>query len=180
MQILGLSGSLRAASTNTALLRASAELLPDGAHLEIHDYRDVPLFDADLGEPPGVERLKAALASADAVLIATPEYNWSVPGVLKNALDWSSRPGFRSPWAGKPVGVIGASPGAVGTARAQAVLRGTLFSLLAQVYPHPEILVGQSGSRFQDGALVDAATRDFLQAYLAGFVRWAGQVPAVR
>lgn len=179
MHILGLSGSLRAGSTNTALLRACGELLPEGATLDLYDFRDVPLFDADLGEPPAVERLKAALRAADAVLIATPEYNWSIPGVLKNALDWSSRPGFRSPWAGKPVGVVGASPGAVGTARAQGVLRNTLYAMLAQVYPHPEVLVGQSGARFQDGALTDAATRDHLRAYLAGYARWAAQVPPV-
>lgn len=180
MKILGLSGSPRAASTNTALLRACAELLPEGVELELHDYRQLPLFDPDLAEPPAATALKQALAQADAVLIATPEYNWSIPGVLKNALDWSSRPGFRSGWVSKPVGIVGTSPGAVGTARAQVVLRNTLFAMLAQVYPHPEVLVGHSGSRFSEGELTDASTRDFLASYLAAFSTWAARVPPVR
>src|SRR5215218_11201263 len=125
MRILGISGSLRRDSHNTALLRAAAEMLPPGAELELFDgLRDVPPYDADFDTPelqgPGVDALKEAIERADAILIATPEYNHSIPGVLKNALDWASRPVGKSALTGTPAAVIGASTGMFGAVWAQA------------------------------------------------------------
>lgn len=115
LRFLGLSGSLRAESTNAAVLRTLADLLPDGVSLDLYDYRDVPLYDPDAPElAPGVVRLRDAITAADAVVIATPEYNYSVPGVLKNAIDHASRPAYQSPFRNKPVGVLSASPGLQG------------------------------------------------------------------
>ena len=175
MRILGLSGSLRQASRHTALLRLAAEMMPDGVSLVLHDLRGLPFYDHDLETAGGdalngVAALNAAIAAADAVLIACPEYNHSVTAVLKNAIDWASRPAMRSPFAGKRVGVIGAAPGIVGTARVQGHLKMVLLSMLAQPFPWPELLVGQSKNRFTDGALTDETTREFLGKFIDGFV----------
>ncbi|MCA9568628.1 MAG: NAD(P)H-dependent oxidoreductase, partial [Myxococcales bacterium] len=130
LSILGLSGSLRAASTNTALLRTAAELLPDDVTLTVHDYRNVPLYDDDLdAKPEGVLRLEAAVRAADGVLVAVPEYNHSVPGVLKNALDWASRPAYASVFRDKPTGVMSAATGFVGGARGQQHLKIVLSGM---------------------------------------------------
>lgn len=137
MRVLGISGSLRQGSHNTSLLRAAAKLLPPGAELELFDgLKTVPPYDADddLGEgPPAVARLKRAIADADAVLIATPEYNSSIPGQLKNAVDWASRPLATNVLRNKPVAVIGASTGMFGAVWAQAELRKVLAALGARV-----------------------------------------------
>src|SRR5665647_2387182 len=121
-RLLGIAGSLRLGSYNRGLLRAAATVLPEGVSLEIHPLDDIPLFNADVqaqGDPPSVGELKERIQAADALLIATPENNYSIPGVLKNALDWASRPNKDSCLRGKPVGIIGASSGEGGTIRAQ-------------------------------------------------------------
>jgi chromate reductase len=134
MKILGISGSLREGSYNTQLLRAAADLLPPGTELEIfHGLRDVPSYVEGEEEPVAVQRLKRALREADAVLVATPEYNHSIPGGLKNALDWVSRPLAGNPVMGKPALVIGASTGMFGAVWAQAEARKVLGALGARV-----------------------------------------------
>ncbi len=174
LNILALSGSLRTGSFNTALLRAAAELAPEGVAITLHDYRDVPLYDGDIEtSPEAVEALKAAIDAADAVLIATPEYNHSIPGVLKNAIDWASRPAFDSVFFGKPTGMVSASPGLVGGARAQQHLKSVLLAMGTPVYASPEVLVGRAGDKFDDGRLVDESTRKFLAGFLEKFSAWA-------
>lgn len=178
LRLLGLPGSLRPGSFNRALLQAAATLLPDGVELELLDLADFPLYDGSLDNdedrPEPVNRIKSRIAAADGLLIATPEYNFGIPGVVKNALDWVSRPGFKSPMAGLPVGLMGASPGGLGTARAQEQLKLTLLAMLSRVFPHPGVLVGKCGSKFDsDLHLTDEATRDFLGDYLSGFSEWA-------
>lgn len=179
-RILGLSGSFRSGSHNTALLHAAGARLPEGAELVVHDYRDVPLYDDDLPEPAGVARLKAAIAEADGVLLAVPEYNHSVPGVLKNALDWASRPAYRSPFRDKPTGVVSAAASFVGGARGQQHAKTILLGMGTPVFPWPELLVGGAGSRFVDGVLTDETTAGFLQAYVDGFVAWVQATAAPR
>lgn len=166
LRILGISGSLRRGSHNTNLLRAAAELLPPGVDLEVFDgLRDVPPYDADRDLEPGdpaVARLRQAIASADAVLIATPEYNGSIPGVLKNALDWASRPFPDSVLRGKPVAVVGASTGLFGAVWAQAETRKVLGIIGADVIEH-ELPVGQAETAFaENGELVEAEQQQLL------------------
>jgi chromate reductase, NAD(P)H dehydrogenase (quinone) len=177
LSVLGLAGSLRARSYNRALLEAAREAAPPGLRLTVHDLDDLPLYNGDLDtddlRPEPVTRLKAAIAEADALLIATPEYNHGVPGVLHNALDWASRPARRSPLAGKPVGVMGASSGVVGTARAQEQLKLLLLSTLALPLPYPAVLVGRAAEKFEDGRLTDERTREFLAEYLRQLEAWA-------
>lgn len=174
MKIVGIAGSIRAGSYNRALVRAAAELAPEGLEIEPWDrMREVPLYDGDIdkeGErPEPVEELKRRIGEAGGVLIASPEYCYSIPGVLKNAIDWVSRPGYKSPLVNKPVAIIGASGSVVGTARGQIHLRDVMFSCLALNFPHAGVLVGQAMTKFQDGRLVDEATRAFLTAYLRQF-----------
>ncbi len=174
--ILGLSGSLRRASFNTGLLRAAAELAPEGARVEIGSIREVPLFDADLeavdGLPPAVLRLQAQLQAADGVLLVTPEYNNGVPGVFKNAIDWMSRgPGLKM-WAGKPVAVIGASPGGFGTTMAQAHWLPVLRTLKADFWAEGRLMVSRAGDLFdEDGNLTDARSRERLAEFMEGFAQ---------
>jgi chromate reductase, NAD(P)H dehydrogenase (quinone) len=163
LRILGISGSLRAGSHNTSLLRAAAKLLPSGVELEIYDgLRELPAYDADRDiEPadPAVERLRAAIADADGVLIATPEFNGSIPGVLKNALDWASRPFPDNELRGKPVAVIGASTGLFGAVWAQAETRKVLGVAGADVIDR-ELPVGQAEAAFAgDSELLDPDQR---------------------
>ncbi|MBV1862353.1 MAG: NAD(P)H-dependent oxidoreductase, partial [Nannocystaceae bacterium] len=146
MNIVGISGSLRRGSHNSGLLRAASELVPSGVTLTQLSVA-MPLYDGDLddgGGPASVTEFKRAVAAADAVLIATPEYNYGIPGPLKNALDWASRPAYRSVFAGKKVALMGAAASVVGTARAQAHLKLVLLGMVAEVFPHPELLVGGS------------------------------------
>ncbi len=172
-KLLALSGSLRSASLNTALLRAAQEL-DHAFEWQYANIADVPLYNDDLDpEQSSVLRLKSQIKAADALLIATPEYNYSVPGVLKNAIDWASRPGYRSVFVGKPVAIMGASASSVGTARAQGHLRQVLASVLAQVFAHPDFLVAQASERFHDGKLTHDQTRKQLASYLAAFAHWA-------
>jgi chromate reductase len=171
LKILGISGSLRSGSHNTNLLRAAAELLPPGVELELWDgLKAVPPYDQDddvQPAPAAVDALRAAVAGADAVLFATPEYNSSVPGVLKNALDWVSRPLRTNALRNKPVAVVGASTGAFGAVWSQAELRKVLAAIGARVVDG-ELAVGHAPSRFdEDGRLIDEEIRGQLGALLA-------------
>jgi chromate reductase, NAD(P)H dehydrogenase (quinone) len=166
VRILGISGSLRRGSHNTNLLRAAADLLPPGVELEIYEgVRDLPPYDPDLDTRlahPAVARLRKAIASADGVLIATPEYNGSIPGILKNALDWASRPFPENSLRGKPVAVMGASTGLFGAVWAQAETRKVLGIIGADVIDH-ELPVGQADAAFAaDGQLVEPEQRSVL------------------
>lgn len=176
LHILGVAGSLRAGSLNRALLRAAAELAPDGMTIETFDLIEVPLYNGDVeaaGDPPGVAAFKAAIGAADGVLMATPEYNHGVPGVMKNAVDWASRPPREAPLGGKPVGLIGASPGQTGTARGQSQLRQAFEFTNSYCMPQPELLVFRAHEKFDaEGRLTDAATGEYLQRYLAAFGDW--------
>jgi chromate reductase len=175
LRFLGISGSLRAGSFNTATLRAAAELAPADVGIEIASLRDIPLYDEDVraaGVPPAVTALQTAIATADAVIIATPEYNYSVPGVLKNALDWVSRT-EPQPFRDKPVGIVGASPGAVGTARAQYDLRKMFVYLDAHPLNKPEVMIGAANTCFDaDGRLTDEATRSILGSMIVTLRDW--------
>ena len=177
MKILGISGSLRKASFNTALLRAAAAVMPDGASLEIGSISGIPLYDGDVeasqGIPPAVQALKAKLIESDGLLLVTPEYNNSIPGVFKNAIDWLSRPPADIPkvFGGRPVGVIGASPGGFGTILAQNAWLPVLRTLGTRTWFGGRLQVSRAGSAFNDaGELNDAAIREQLRKYLAGFV----------
>ena len=176
MHVLGLSGSLRRHSLNTALLRAAAELTPDGVRIDSADLSAIPLFNDDLrleGYPPQVATLLASIAAADAVLVATPEYNYSVPGVLKNAIDWVSRPPD-PPLAGKPLAIMGASLGLSGTMRAQYHLRQMAVFLDVLVLNRPEVFVPQAKDKFDaQGRLVDEDTRAHVRRLVEALVAWA-------
>jgi chromate reductase, NAD(P)H dehydrogenase (quinone) len=164
-------GSLRKASFNRQLAQALVGLLPSGATAHNQD------LDASLPEP--VQRFKAAVAGVDALLFVTPEYNRGIPGVLKNAIDWGSRPYGQSVWDGKPAGIAGASPGAIGTALSQAQLRNVLAAVGVKVLPLPEVFFHFAGEPFDaQGGVTDARTRQFLQGFVDRFVQWAGQKPA--
>jgi chromate reductase len=180
LSIVAISGSLRSKSFNTALLRTAQGLLPAGVTMNILAIDHLPLYNADLeeGSPPEVvTALKQSISDADGVLIATPEYNYGIPGPLKNAIDWASRPGYRSPFANKPVAIIGASPSTVGTARAQGQLKQVLLGMISQVFPFPEVAVNMAAGRFDDnGQLTDARTREQLETMLQQFVAWVRKV----
>jgi chromate reductase len=175
LRFLAISGSLRASSLNTAALRAAKELAPDGVTIEIAEIGDIPLYNDDVrlaGMPASVVALQGAIAAADAVLIATPEYNFSIPGVLKNAIDWMSRTDPQ-PFRGKPVGIIGASMGALGTGRAQYDLRKVFLFLDAHVLNKPEVMIAAAHTRFDaNGALTDEATRGFIKALVVALRDW--------
>lgn len=156
MKVLGLSGSLRRDSYNTRLLRVAADLLPPGAELTVYEgLRGVPAYDADRGDrSPAVDRLKDAIREADAILVATPEYNHSVPGHLKNALDWVSRPLAESPLRGKPAAVVGASTGMFGAVWAQAETRKVLSAIGARVVDR-ELPVPNADELFEGDRLME-------------------------
>jgi len=179
MKILGLSGSLRKSSFNTAALRAAQELVPAGSSLTIARIDDLPHYDDDIrvaGYPEPVQRLRAEIAAADAVVFATPEYNYSISGVLKNAIDWASRAPDQ-PFNEKPVAVMGASMGILGTARAQYQLRQMLVFLNAFPINKPEVMIGQAQTKFDaEGQLTDAPTREFIAKMLESLVDWAARI----
>jgi chromate reductase, NAD(P)H dehydrogenase (quinone) len=176
LTIVGIAGSLRRGSYNRGLIRAAIELAPAGTKLVSHDLGDLPLYNADVesqGDPRPVAHLKRAIASADALLIATPEYNHCVPGVLKNAIDWASRPPRNSVLTGKPVAIMGASTGGGGTARAQAHLRDGLAYTNGLVLPLPEVLVSSAAAKFDaESNLTDAGTRDEIRDLLKALAAW--------
>ena len=174
IDILGISGSLRQASYNTALLRAAAELMRTNMSMEIFDLSPLPMFSQELENPfpESVIHFRARLAQADAVLIATPEYNASISGALKNALDWASRPP-QNPFNGKPVAIMGASKGNFGTLRAQLHLRQILTHIGALPLGKPEVLVARAEQVFNaEGKLVDPATCGYLQDLLTALANW--------
>lgn len=173
--ILGIAGSLRKESYNRALLQAAQALTPEGARIETFELDGVPPFNQDEEENPHpkVAELKQRIRSADAILFVTPEYNYSIPGVLKNAIDCASRPYGDSAWDGKPVAVMGASIGAIGTARAQYHLRQTFVFLNMYPVNQPEVMVANAHKRFdQEGKLTDETTKKLVQQLLAGLVSW--------
>lgn len=174
--IVAFAGSLRRGSYNRALVRAAVELAPAGMTIEPIEIGGLPFYDADVEsqvDPPAVAAFKAALLRADGLLIATPEHNSGIPGVLTNAIEWGSRLPGRSPLVGKPVAVMGASPSQVGTARAQLHLRQLLAHTRARVLPPPELLVASAHQRFDaELRLVDETTRRVLGDLLKRFSRW--------
>lgn len=175
IKILGISGSLRKGSFNTAALHAAMALAPDGVTITEADISEIPLYNEDLhaqGRPPSVERFRQQIRDADAILFVTPEYNYSVPGVLKNAIDWASRPP-EQPFAGKPAAIMGASPGGIGTARAQYHLRQIAVFLDLKVLNKPEVMIGGAADRFDsDGKLTHEPTREFLIKMLESLRDW--------
>jgi chromate reductase, NAD(P)H dehydrogenase (quinone) len=180
LQIVGIAGSLRRGSYNRGLIRAAIEMAPDGMEIVAHELDAIPMYNADvedLGDPDPVRRFKEAIGSADAVLIATPEYNHCVPGVLKNAIDWASRPARRSVLSNKPIAVMGAATGGGGTARAQAHLRDGLAYTSGLVLPQPEVLVPFAAERFDDdGNLLDEHTRRAVQELLVSLADWVREL----
>ena len=165
MKVLGISGSLRQGSYNAMALRAAQKLAPAGMTVDIADIRDIPLYDDDVraqGFPAPVQALKERVRAADAVLLVTPEYNFSIPGVLKNTLDWLSRPP-EPPFDGKCVAIMGASPGPVGTARVQYHLRQVMVFLNAFVVNKPEVFIANCAGKFDaQGQLTDETTAKFI------------------
>ena len=175
VKILGFSGSLRKDSYNSAALRAAQQLVPQGAELEIFDkLRDIPLFDQDHEKNPGpaVTDLKTRVRQADAILFVTPEYNYSIPGVLKNAIDTASRPYGQSAWQHKLAGVIGVSTGAIGTACAQKDLRTVLAYLDMPTLGQPEAFLHAKEGFFDADGQVNAKSRDFVQKWVDAYVAW--------
>lgn len=182
LRVLGIAGSLRAGSYNRGLLRAAQELAPAGMSIAIFDLGEIPLYNADTEArafPDSVVQLKSAIARADALLIATPEYNYSVPGVLKNALDWASRPPEESPLRGKPVAITGASTGAFGTVRAQLHLRQVCVATHMLPLNRPEVLVTRAQDKFDaSGRLTDESTRKILRQLLEALASWTARLRA--
>lgn len=176
IRVLGFAGSLRQGSYNRALLRAAQAAAPPGMTIEAFDLIEVPLYNGDVeakGDPPGVAAFKAAIRAADGVLMVSPEYNHGVPGVMKNAVDWASRPPRAAPLAGKPVGIIGASPGMTGSARGQSQLRQAFEFTNSFCMPQPEVLVARANEKFDaEGKLTDEGTAKFLASYLEAFKAW--------
>jgi chromate reductase len=176
IHILGFSGSLRQGSYNTGLLRAAQELLPDGVTLEFFDIAPIPLYNADVesrGFPVPVTQFKERIAAADALLIAAPEYNYSIPGVLKNAIDWASRPPDTSPLNGKPVALTGASIGMMGTARSQYHLRQVCVFTNMLPLNRPEVFVARAHEKFDaQGRLIDETTRQYMRKLLEALCDW--------
>ncbi|MBI3531003.1 NADPH-dependent FMN reductase [Curvibacter delicatus] len=165
MKVLGISGSLRKGSYNSMALRAAQKLAPAGMEISIADISQIPMYNDDVraaGEPAAVTALKAQVRAADAVLIVTPEYNFSIPGVLKNTLDWLSRPP-EPPFDGKTVAIMGASPGPVGTARVQYHMRQVMVFMNAFVVNKPEVFISNCASKFNEqGELTDETTAKFI------------------
>ncbi|WP_223246971.1 NADPH-dependent FMN reductase [Sulfuriferula thiophila] len=178
IKILGFAGSLRKDSYNRALLLAAQKLVPDGAEIEIVDIGSFPLYNEDLEAslPAAIADFKAKLVQADAILMVTPEYNYSISGVLKNALDWASRPYGSNSFDGKPVAIMGATSGTVGTARAQYHLRQICVFLNAYVLNRPEIMVSSVADKFKDGELVDDKTKQKVREQLVALMAWTRQL----
>ena len=176
LDILGISGSLRKGSFNRMAMHAAMARAPVGMTIAEGAIGDIPLYNEDVreaGEPAAVSLLKQQVRDADALLFVTPEYNYSVPGVLKNAIDWVSRPPSQSPFDGKPVAIMGASAGLMGTVRSQQHLRQTLMALNMLPVNKPEVLIGQAAGKFApDGSLTDEATGKFIGLLLQALQDW--------
>ena len=179
VRILGIAGSLRHDSYNRATLRAALELAPEGAAIETFELDGIPGFnqDEEQNPPAKVVELKQRVREADAILFVTPEYNYSVPGVLKNAIDWASRPYGDSAWNGKPAAIMGASVGAIGTARAQYHLRQMMVFLHLGPGNQPEVMIANASDRFDaQGKLTDEAAKGFIRQLLQNLVDWTRRI----
>jgi chromate reductase len=179
MIILGIAGSLRRQSYNRSTLRAAGTLLPPGVSLDTFEIDGIPGFnqDEETRPPEQVVDLKRRVRAADAILFVTPEYNYSVPGVLKNAIDWASRPYGDSAWSGKPVAVMGASVGLIGTARAQYHLRQMFVFLDMHPVNQPEVMIGNAAQRFDpEGNLTDETSKELIRQLLRNLVDWTGRI----
>jgi chromate reductase, NAD(P)H dehydrogenase (quinone) len=176
LHLVGFAGSLRRGSFNRSLLAAARQMAPVGMTIDVIEIGQLPFYNADVeqeGDPTSVAEFKAALQEADGVLIATPEYNGGIPGALTNAIDWASRLPGRAPLTGKPVALMGASPGQIGTARAQVHLRQILGQVQARVLPPPELLLARAHEKFDaQRRLTDEAARKVLATLLDRFARW--------
>lgn len=180
--ILAIAGSLRSGSYNKSLLKAAIALAPAGIEAEIFDIAGFPLYNEDvrIDQPPEiVAEFKEKIRTADALLIATPEYNHSIPGVLKNAIDWASRPPEDYPFTGKPVAIVGASTGIAGSLRAQLHLRQILF--MCNDMRAPEIIVNFAAQKFDDkGNLTDEMTKQLLTKFMASFEKWIMKIKLMK
>lgn len=179
LKILGIPGSLRRASYNRAALAAAQGLVPQGTSLEVFDLEGLPLFNQDTeGQPtPKVAEFKKKIREADAILFATPEYNYSIPGVLKNAIDCASRPYGDSAWAGKPAAIMGASISTLGTARAQYHLRQCFVFLNMYPVNQPEVMIANAAKAFDaQGKLIDETSRKLIAQLLENLAGWARQL----
>jgi chromate reductase len=179
MKVLGIAGSLRSSSYNRGLLRAAVQVAPDGITVEPFDLTGIPIFNQDEEDPvpARVGELKSAIREADAILLATPEYNYSVPGVLKNAIDWASRPYGDSAWDDKPVAIMGASVGALGTGRAQYHLRQMCVFLNMHALNSPEVMVPHAAKNFDDrGNLANEQSRELGVKLLASLAEWTDRL----
>ena len=177
--ILGIAGSLRRQSYNRGALRAAQQLVPEGATLEIFELDGIPGFnqDEEQNPPAKIVQLKKRVRAADAILFVTPEYNYSVPGVLKNAIDWASRPYGDSAWNGKPAAIMGASIGNIGTARAQYHLRQMMVFLNMFPLNQPEVMIGIAADRFDaEGNLTDETTKGYITRLLQALVEWTARI----
>ena len=173
--ILGIVGSLRRESYNRSAMRAATQLVPAGAKIDVFDLNGIPGFSEDDEQhpPAKVVELKQRIRAADALLFVTPEYNYSIPGVLKNAIDWASRPYGDSAWSGKPAAIMGASTGSIGTARAQYHLRQVFVFLNVYAMNDPEVMIGNAAAKFDaQGTLTDEETRKRIRALLKSLVEW--------
>jgi chromate reductase len=179
ISILGFAGSLRKGSFNHLTLRAAQTLLPENTTLDIFDINGLPGFNQDdeAHPPEKVVVMKQRIRNADAILFVTPEYNYSVPGVLKNAIDWASRPYGDSAWTGKPVAMMGASVGTLGTARAQYHLRQMFVFLNMYAINQPEVMIPNAHQRFDEqGNLTDEVTKKLIRQLMEELVRWTRQL----
>lgn len=178
-KILGICGSLRAKSFNLSALKVAAEVMPAGMTLEITSIADLPLFNGDVldaGAPAAAVKFRDAILAADGILIACPEYNWTIPGTLKNSIDWVSKM-TPQPYAGKPVAILSATAGPLGGARAQYDLRKSLSCIDAMLLGKPEVFIGMAQTKFDaDGKLTDEATRKILAMQMTAFEDWIGKV----
>jgi chromate reductase len=177
IRVLGVAGSLRAGSFNRSLLRAAVDLVPAGIEIATFEgLREIPPYDADVesqGNPTPVVAWKRAISDADAVLFVTPEYNYGIPGLLKNAFDWASRPAGKSPLNKKIAGIMGVSGGNSGTARAQLALRQSCVFTETYAMLRPEVLVPRGAEKFDaEGRLTDERTREAVRKFLAAFALW--------
>ena len=181
--ILGIAGSLRRQSYNRSALRAAKQLVPQGAAIDIFELNGIPGFneDEEKDPPAKVVELKKRIRAADALLFVTPEYNYSVPGVLKNAIDWASRPYGDSAWSGKPAAIMGASVGNTGTARAQYHLRQIFVFLDILAVNRPEVMIGNAAERFDaQGNLTDEDTKQYIRKLLLSLVEWTNRISVDR
>ena len=179
IRILGIAGSLRRQSYNRAGLRAATLLAPEGATVEIFELDGIPGFseDDERNPPEKVVELKRRIRESDAVLFVTPEYNYSIPGVFKNAIDWASRPYGDNAWDGKPAAIMGASVGTMGTARAQYDLRQVMVFLNMFPVNQPEVMIAKAQERFDaEGNLTDEKTKEFIRRLLQSLVEWTRRI----